>query len=55
MWRLVNIAKTIDLRTVWRYQKVNQKPLIDEGQTIQWLKEMGHNDKQRSTKHYTEN
>jgi hypothetical protein len=27
---------------------------ICKGQTIQWPKEKGQNDKQRSTKHYTE-
>jgi hypothetical protein len=32
-----------------------QNLLIEEGQTKQWQKEKGQNDKQRSTKHYTEN
>jgi hypothetical protein len=27
----------------------------EEGQTTQWPKEKGQQDKQRSTKHYTEN
>ena len=39
---------------VWRYQSDNQK-LEFEGQTTQWSKEKGQEDKQRSTKHYTEN
>ena len=36
------------VRRVWRYQRGNQNPYIDEGQTTQWPKEK---DKQRSTKH----
>jgi len=28
---------------------------IEEGETIQWPKEIGQKDKQRSTKHYIEN
>ena len=31
----------------------NQKPKVEDGQTIQWPKK-GQKDKQRSTKHYTE-
>ena len=38
------------LRRVWRYQRGNQNPDIEE-QTTQWPKERGQNDKQRSTKH----
>jgi hypothetical protein len=37
------------------YQRGNQNPYIEEGQTTQWPKEKGQKDKQRSTKHYTEN
>ena len=33
----------------------NQKLYIDEGQTMQWPNEKGQNDKQWSTKKYTEN
>ena len=33
----------------------DQKPQIEEGQTTQLLKQRRQNDKQRSTKHYTEN
>jgi hypothetical protein len=33
----------------------NQNPSIEEVQTIQWLKEKVQKEKQRSTKHYTEN
>jgi hypothetical protein len=40
------------IRKVWRY---NQKPQIGEWQTTQWPREKGQNDKQRSTKHGTEN
>jgi hypothetical protein len=33
----------------------NQNPYIEEGQATQWSKEKGQKNKQRSTKHYTEN
>jgi hypothetical protein len=39
------------LRRVCRYQRGNQNPSIEEGQTTQWPKEKGQMDKQRSTKH----
>ena len=35
---------------VWRYQRGDQNPYIEE-QTTQWLKEKVPKDKQRSTKH----
>jgi hypothetical protein len=35
--------------------RVNKKPQNEERQTTQWPKEKGQKDKQRSTKHYTEN
>ena len=38
-------------RRVWRYQRGNQIPYIEDGQTTQWPKEKGQKDKQRSTKH----
>ena len=38
-------------RRVWRYQRVNQNPYIEEEQTTQWPKEKVQKDKQRSTKH----
>ena len=38
-------------RRVWRYQRGNQNPYIEEEQTTQWPKEKGQKDKQRSTKH----
>ena len=37
-------------RRVWRYQRGNQKPYIEE-QTTQWPKEKVQKDKQRSKKH----
>ena len=40
-----------ELRRVWRYQKGNQNPYIEEEQTTQWLREKVQKDKQRSTKH----
>ena len=38
------------VRRVWRYQRVNQNPYIEEEQTTQWPKEKVQKDKQRSTK-----
>ena len=40
-------------RRVWRYQRGNQNPYIEEEQTTQWPKEKVQNDKQQSTKTYT--
>jgi hypothetical protein len=36
---------------VWRYQRGNQNPFIEEEQTTQWPKENVQKDKQRSAKH----
>jgi hypothetical protein len=36
---------------VWRYQRGNQNPYIEEEQKTQWPKERGQMDKQRNTKH----
>ena len=38
-------------RRVWRYQRDNHNPYIEEEQTKQWTKEKIQKDKQRSTKH----
>jgi len=38
-------------RRVWRYQRGNQNPYIEEEQTGQWPNEKVQKDKQRSTKH----
>ena len=38
-------------RRVWRYQRGNKNPYIEEEQTTQWPKEKVQRDKQRSTKH----
>jgi len=38
-------------RRVWRYQRGNQNPYIEEEQTTQWPKEKVRKDKQRSTRH----
>ena len=35
-------------RSIWKYQRGNQNPLMEEGQTTQWTKEKG-----QTTKHYT--
>ena len=39
------------LTKVWTYQRGNQNPYIEGGQTTQWSKERGLKEKQRSTKH----
>jgi len=41
---------TIIQRRVWRYQRGNHNPYIEE-QTTQWPKENAQKDKQRSTRH----
>jgi hypothetical protein len=43
------------IRQVCRCQKGYQKSHIEEGQAMQWPSEKGQNDKQWSTKNYTEN
>jgi hypothetical protein len=40
----------ISTYNVWKYQRYNQKPNIEEGQTIQCRKQKGQNDKQWYTK-----
>jgi len=49
------VATSTYARRGWRYQRDNQIMQIEEGQATQWPKEKGETDKQRSTKHYTEN
>jgi hypothetical protein len=39
------------IKRVWRYQRGNQNPYIEEEQPTQWPKEKVQKDKQRSTKH----
>jgi hypothetical protein len=39
------------VRRVWRYQRGNQNPYIEEEQTTQWPNEKVQKAKQRSTKH----
>jgi hypothetical protein len=48
-----NGQKKKDKRTrrVWRYQRGNQNPYIEEEQTTQWPNEQVEKDKQRSTTH----
>ena len=41
----------MSLRRVWRYQRGNQNPYIEEEQTTQCPKEKMQKDKQRSIKH----
>ena len=49
-WNLRYI-NAIVLRRVWRYQRGNENPYIEEEQTTQWPQEKVQRDKQRSTKH----
>ena len=44
-------AYTSRARRVWRYQRGNQNPHMEEEQTIKLPKEKVQKDKQRSTKH----
>ena len=46
-----SIFRTFVRRRVWRYQRGNQNPHIEEEQTTIWPKEKVQKDKQRSTKH----
>ena len=46
-----NSTKNQRSRRVWRNQRGNQNPYIEEEQTTQWPKEKVQKDKQRSTKH----
>jgi hypothetical protein len=39
------------VRRVWRYQRSNHNPYIEEEQTTQWPQEIVQKEKQRSTKH----
>ena len=41
----------LNAKRVWRYQRGNQNPYIEEEQTTQWPKEKVQKDKQRSIKH----
>jgi hypothetical protein len=43
------------VRRVWRYQRGNQNPYIEEEQKTQWPKEKVQKNKQRSTKHTYKN
>jgi len=45
------IYQAVYERRVWRYQRGNQNPYIEEEHTTQWPKEKAEKDKQRSTKH----
>ena len=47
---VMNIVTLSNWR-VWRYQRGNQNPYIEEEQTTQWSKEKVQQDKQRSIKH----
>ena len=47
----VELCRLSNEKRVWRYQRGNQNPYIEEEQTTQWPKEKVQKDKQRSTKH----
>ena len=55
MWQYndYNVMKCYEIneRRVWRYQRDNKNPYIEEEQTTQWPQEKGQKNKQRSTKH----
>jgi len=48
---LINNPQIGISRRVWRYQRGNQNPYIEEEQTTQWARESVQKEKQRSTKH----
>jgi len=48
---MTTMVPIVIVRRVWRYQRGNQNPYIEEEQTTQWPKENKQKDKQRSTKH----
>ena len=50
VWLTVDKKFSYYLRRVWRYQRGNQNPYIEE-QTTQWPKVNVQRDEQRSTKH----
>jgi len=50
-WNMGRCLLRICGRRVWRYQRGNQNPYIEEEQTTQWSKEKVQKDKQLSTKH----
>jgi len=45
------LSHSVVSRRVWRYQRGNQNPYIEEEQITQWPKVKVQNGKQRSTKH----
>jgi hypothetical protein len=51
-WYQINIHMVEDHAI--RTNEDTKETIIKEGQTIQWPTEKGQDDKQRSTKHYTE-
>ena len=50
-FRIIRLSNFVIIRRVWRYQRGNQNPYIEEEQTTQWPKEKVQKDKLRSTKH----
>ena len=49
MFQSILLSPVKSIRSVWRYQRCNQNPSIEEEQTTQWPKENIQKDKQRST------
>ena len=43
----ISVFCGVEFRRVWRYQRGNQNPYIEEEQTTQWPKENKQKDKQR--------
>ena len=50
-FHLINDSQIGISRGVWRYQRGNHNPYIENEQTTQWPKENVEKEKQRSTKH----
>ena len=50
-WKHEKCIMVTTLRRIWRYQRANQKPYIEEEQTTQCSKEKGQKDNQRFIKH----
>jgi hypothetical protein len=51
----IHLCFSWSLRRVWRYQRGNQNPYVEEEQTTQWPKEKSTKGQQRSTKHTYKN
>jgi hypothetical protein len=48
----VNLKIACNIKRVWRYQRSNQNPYIDEENTTQWPKEKGQKEQASIYKTY---